>query len=1095
MSSSEYQSLVFSVTQQVQMGVQQLQIANAFESQSNAQIQYNTAQNFSAHTMSRTSGAVADLVLMQDMMQLRVSCIGLHICARVFKSSPPPMTGEVFLVLIQHLIDIYDTGRNIPRYTDTGLDSSDCAVDLLLKKDQTNKKSKAKIFTPLHIIAILDPKCHWFEKWTLSSFGRGQSVVEIRTADLVTQLAEMFIEYLRNIPLSGERFPSRIVVVGGSGRGRAGTQEVVVMDYEFGFEDGENSGSGNGGKGLCKEKISTLDLEYAHFVQILIVLGKLVRSKAGRECFPVKISSCLKENWNELQLFDLFGEFIFSSNQWLTIPSDDGKGKLTFTVDSFTLVLVKLMCKCSRVGPSNINFNKSSTDFDTLHLSTVSFRILQNLTIDEERCENIFTSLYLMELMSPVSRILSGEIIKSTNECILLNVGKMLSHMASSTTARKLLLYDQIENGRKISSHLEIILNLLYRTCDGIQILHPYCLHLAISENLKNETWLKSSFSSNILSRNEWIHASIDNLLNFAGTPFGFALLTESGTLQKCIAHMFNRYQQRMQVSSSEKFGYGVLVSQIGVTRCGMKALIETGLVENAIKAVWELLEFDNVFDKQDIDIDDYHSRKIVNNLLKLLSSFSGLSEIITGDKIPGKNSLLYLIHKLVILDNFVKNGSLLHEECCRIGLRILSLLTSSLDSFILLESKFSFQTSLLKQQEEIRLDHECDEFIIDHNSLLRNKILVATYLMGGPNERHIPHETDFDSELPILFCQYPCPEVYSSYNDYHCSSPEFDSTKTQLFQIVSDNDRAKAALGIQQVKIQIISTISAGPLSITSIRLLITYMHEVLNLAVIDQNATVFGFQLKQESNIQNQPEFNDWTAKISKTNELGLSLVVRYIQYLLPEIDEQKTRKDLGELFRRLEYMSLKKFDSNSHQNFDGFVATIFILHECSLQSSLEFLNLIHQFSASSFIWPFRSQLEANHKHENHVPLLYSVMCFFVELILEQEHPNIFSAFTLSGCTSSQISYRWFREMLWNVIDFPQIAAYTFLSVTLGADWQIYFCIALLQHLESGIMSSTLPSLPRKHRLVVWSSGWAGFRLLQDVDTRKFDVTLVFL
>ena len=58
----------------------------------------------------------------------------------------------------------------------------------------------------------------------------------------------------------------------------------------------------------------------------------------------------------------------------------------------------------------------------------------------------------------------------------------------------------------------------------------------------------------------------------------------------------FFRYEKKMSVSKCEKFGYGVLVSQISSTKPGMEAIYQTGLIQYFINDIWNLLESNRPF-------------------------------------------------------------------------------------------------------------------------------------------------------------------------------------------------------------------------------------------------------------------------------------------------------------------------------------------------------------------------------------------------------------------------------------------------------------------------------------------------------------------
>lgn len=81
-------------------------------------------------------------------------------------------------------------------------------------------------------------------------------------------------------------------------------------------------------------------------------------------------------------------------------------------------------------------------------------------------------------------------------------------------------------------------------------------------------------------------------------------------------------------------------------------------------------------------------------------------------------------------------------------------LLISSLDSFILLETKFSFIERLFTQQDYYSngsINKLTDLGIIDENALVRNHIIASKYLFGGFSER-LKTSTDPESEDCIAY-------------------------------------------------------------------------------------------------------------------------------------------------------------------------------------------------------------------------------------------------------------------------------------------------------------------------------------------------------
>ncbi|ORY51889.1 hypothetical protein BCR33DRAFT_712091 [Rhizoclosmatium globosum] len=1079
----------------------------------------------------------------------RISGLGLQVCSKAFKSAPPPMTGELFLILVQHLISIFEAGTIIPKLGDH-LNPSDTRTDLLLRKirlllqfqlelpscwlrfpDQmfTNclnaayrllRRPNNGAISALHVMAVLDPKCMWFEKWTLSCVGRAQSVASMGKAGVCEGLVVAFLKYLGGLE-GGMRVGRK-----GSGKSTSSGErdEVVVMDVDEAekgdlLDDGVHDQEG-GENRQSSTIIASWDWEYAHFCQVVLVLGKLIRGKAGRSCFPIAISlDNLNRRWKDKELLSLFEQE--SNDQFL------------FSVEAFLKSLVLLMCKCPRLGPSKIDFDDSNTVSDemykSLHLSTIICQLLQDLTLDEECCRLIYTNKVLKELIGPIISLRQSSPKldnPNINEQILLNIAQLLSNIASSESGRKLILWglepvsatqtstqkdykpsfplqalvqlvvDSLEGRLSPSQTLTLrvlggfifVLRQLYRTCEGICLLQQYSLHQALAVNMGDSKWFRAWNSAGAveISRKEWETMSIDNLLNFAGTPKGVLLLHESGAMERCVAHMFNRYQKKMQVSACEKFGYGVLVSQVSVTAPGMKALCRTGLIGSYIRNLWDWLEFENSCGEPEIEIDDHQSRKIVSSLMKAVSTFSGISSILSLESEKTELDVCtftYLIRKLVFVDSPVPNDPLItFEESYQIGLRILSLVTSSLDSCILLQTKFHFQESLLKQQEEtcFTSDNEEDEtddgFSVDESSMSRCQILVATYLLGGPHERILP-EIDFRPYMAgtlELFSQYPCPDCYvGKFNGV----PTDNRIEALMTKTVFNQDTTNSS-SIRSIQKSILEVNNANSNMIIPFHIVSQLMDYMLKLysAITPSVASECGWKLIEEG-IDDQldyPKHLDF--KIPDWMDLGISMVIRYAKSLLPEIEVSTARRELTILLQRVQVLlkpSLVQKSAKSKSKtsvahipfvgFDWFACTVFILKECSSSKSFVFLHQFKSFSASFVLWPARAFYSSppTAKDQNNItediPFSYSSSSFFVELILEAELPHIFSAFTLSGCTPSQISSRWIRECFWNVLDFPEIANYICNTLVFGVDYQVYYCIALFRHLDRAILHST--------------------------------------
>jgi Broad-minded protein len=146
-----------------------------------------------------------------------------------------------------------------------------------------------------------------------------------------------------------------------------------------------------------------------------------------------------------------------------------------------------------------------------------------------------------------------------------------------------------------------------------------------------------------------------------------------------------------MRVSECEKFGYGTLVSQISTTRSGMSALCETGWIKSYIFELLDILEFENCHAGSLLDTSGENYVKSVSNILKALSTFSGVSSCLDFElNAPmERGTLHHLIRNLALIDKGRASKMASFEEAHNIGLAILEHIISSADSMILLEVNF----------------------------------------------------------------------------------------------------------------------------------------------------------------------------------------------------------------------------------------------------------------------------------------------------------------------------------------------------------------------------------------------------------------------
>uniref|UniRef100_A0A8C1GEF3 Protein broad-minded n=1 Tax=Cyprinus carpio TaxID=7962 RepID=A0A8C1GEF3_CYPCA len=524
-------------------------------------------------------------------------------------------------------------------------------------------------------------------------------------------------------------------------------------------------------------------LEFVYFVHSLCVLGRLVMYTNGRKLFPIKV----KKRRDPVTLTDL------------------------------VVILINIIglyvCVCFCVYT-----------LDSLSPTNLVMEVLRTLC-DRTECavECLYQIPVIETLLAPVITLLKGKLPKLNSlESGLTHIADMLARIATTERGLSLLLYDRnlvSAEGENISaahvvvqftqrllakelhvfSELEIppavsgafifVCRQMYNTCEGLQVLRPYSLHECIAK-----AWRKTSSmservptpvpgappaitSQELQSVVAWEEMLLDNLLNFAATPKGLLLLQQTGAINECVTYMFSRFTKKLQVSRCEKFGYGVMVTQVASTAPGIVALQSSGFVQTIVVELWSALECGRedvrVVHPKSTPMDpiDRSCLKSFLSLVNLLSSPYAVWELLGHRALPNKmeynlremaTSVLDLMDRLIIINSDTKIHSLFnYEQSHTFGLRLLSLLCCNLDSFLLLESQYNLSELLLQGQRDNVTE---PEFIIDGLSVERNHVLVRIGSVGGPSERRLPPRALQKGNDPYpwpIVSTYPLPKYY----------------------------------------------------------------------------------------------------------------------------------------------------------------------------------------------------------------------------------------------------------------------------------------------------------------------------------------------
>ena len=162
------------------------------------------------------------------------------------------------------------------------------------------------------------------------------------------------------------------------------------------------------------------------------------------------------------------------------------------------------------------------------------------------------------------------------------------------------------------------------------------------------------------------------------------------------------------------------------------------------------------------LDITDHAHNKIIIKLLNTISNYPVMCELLNSDLSTTPTLILRLFGNLITSGLSPQKSLLGYPENHIIGARVISMVTTSLDTLLLLQQKCNLTDLLLRQQRMVTM--ETDTVILDECSIIINRILVSCYLIGGPSERRLPplSITHPHEEYPWqLFTNYPPPPCY----------------------------------------------------------------------------------------------------------------------------------------------------------------------------------------------------------------------------------------------------------------------------------------------------------------------------------------------
>ncbi|KAM4771016.1 protein broad-minded [Rhinophrynus dorsalis] len=719
----------------------------------------------------------------------------LRFYAKTFSSSPLNMAREVYTSLAKHLELSFVSKEGQKASLSTGVEVTNPSVVRLLKKFRllndyqkeapsfwirhpekymeeivestlsllsVTQDSGSGFLDPVFFMALIDTKAVWFKKWMHAYYSRTVvlRLLEKKYKSLIISAVEQCFYYF-------ESSQSRVDET---------CQATISSQQHSGIKQ--------------KTFYTRRELHYLYFVHSLSLLGRLLIYKHGRKLFPVKLK-------NRKELVSLSDLVVLFTHIMLYCPNGPKRALGTYTgsyaPSRLAMEALRMLCDCKECAG-----------------------------------ECLYTGAVIETLLGPIQKLLKGKKVHmNCDETTLTYIADILARIASIEGGLSLLLYGERGDCTKdstIGAHViaqfskkllreEIpalsasemlpvlkgsfifVCRQMYHTCEGFQVLIPYQLHECIAEAWKKTILLSertptpvagaasiSSESNESQGIMAWEESLLDNLLNFAATPKGLLLLQQTGAINECVTYMFSRFTKKLQVSRCEKFGYGVIVTQVAAVAPGALALQKSGFIQALVTDLWAVLECGRddvrIIHPKPTPVDpiDRSCHKSFLALVNLLSSFSAVYELLGKQDLPSKDEYSLrevptcipdILDRLIIVNSDAKINSLFNYEQSHIfGLRLLSILCCNLDTLLLLESQYKVCEMLLNAQKENVTESSTGfgNVIVDALSVERNHLLIQMNVIGGPHERILPPRALLQSNDPYpwpMFSSYPLPKCY----------------------------------------------------------------------------------------------------------------------------------------------------------------------------------------------------------------------------------------------------------------------------------------------------------------------------------------------
>lgn len=596
--------------------------------------------------------------------------------------------------------------------------------------------------------------------------------------------------------------------------------------------------------------------------------------------------------------------------------------------------------------------------------------------------------------------------------------------------------------------------------------------------------------------------------------PLGVRMIVECGCLEECLSFIADEYRcpkghaesssqesansihslmqptsadlavkvvhpsisSRAAISAKDRPFFPRTIAMIATHPAGLSALVCSPLFRILIRELDELLDDEQMVLSVALSEggDKVHLRPAL--MLRLIFGSTWFLELQRLES-SGKSEEV-TNGPLSYLDSFVRDfvidekwsGIPLQEEHHHVGLGTVLNMAGQLNLLVLMDERWEFTKSLTRIQS-FSHNSENSELIIDPNSLLRRRLLIHLSRLNEPSVPPAPSTT----QSPKSFL----PQTSST-----CESPSTAELQ-QIASLFSGRfDGCHSIQGLKQAfELEFLQTETSNSLAL-------------LCAACIDQLLVITESVSKWSAD--NVPALS--SIEVNLKHRKSACLVSSFLQVfrnhqkgnMNPSIPTKTIAKFLA--WTASVYCSCCSPEpSSSHVlPVDWVAVTLLPIYSHSLYKAEHvFLRWasttteLHHHAESRAanipfcVWPCHSSVENQ-------PLRLTTL-HLIEFMVERELPHVWARMCMHGVSLSRTCSLWLDQNFWGYLEIDSILVFSTLSILHGLDFQAYFVLAVLKHIQRAIIavkeSNNLVCVACLYAMGGWRASVYGFAFMRTV------------